>query len=342
MQRAPGVRLRPVLVGLIATAAACGGGNLGSGGTAGTSGTGTAGATAGTTGVAGTSGTAGTIGTAGVAGDVGDAGSGGPPPGGTGGAIAGSGGSPPGGSGGAIAGAGGTGGTGGLPACGAGTGGVPPDVVAVAIVDSDGNAVSSMVTSPVAIATIEACTTATCPSVVYSTDRAPILVDDKSTRIGLTSEDARSWTLYLRYSAMPTDLLKMGETYGLTVQASADNTFFKTLDQTIILARGPDLVLLASNAQRFGGAPLPALDAFGVSVSDGGAVCDTNPTASMQSCRGILHAVHVIVGTDAANLLGGTTTKLGWLSFTNASFTESRGNNCDSKATTTVAGFRSP
>jgi hypothetical protein len=333
------MRLRPIIFVLIATAAACGGGSLDNGGTGGRSATGTGGVG----GIAGTTGVGGIAGTTGVGGTfvVGDAGAEWSGTGGsTGGAIAGSGGWIA-GSGGAIGGSSGTGtgGVGSLPACG-GSGGGSADVVELALVGPDGMAVTSTVSASVRVTAADACSTVTCPSIVEGSGQSfAVSLSGAATRFVLTAADARTWTLYLRNSAMPGDYLKVNDTFDMTVQAVVNQTFYASLNQTIVLAHGTDLALFASALSGFGIPPLPALDAFGIALTDAGARCEMPPSFG---CINRPHAVHVTVGTASADVSGGTTT-IGWLSFTNGGVLERKDTgNCDSKGGTTVAGFRTP
>jgi len=338
------MRLRPIILGLIATAAACGGGSLNDGGTAGASATGTRGigGMAGTTGVGGMAGTTGVGGMADTT-DVGCnflVGAAGArwscPTGSTGGVSA--------GSGGAIAGSSGTGtgGTGPLPACG-GSGGGTADVVELAIVDADGMAVISAVSASVRVTAVDSCSTVTCPSTpgfhASGYTFADVPVSAMATRFMLTATDTRTWTVYLRNSAMPGDLVKVNGTFDMTVQGGIEqSSFYTSLNQTIVLAHGTDLALFASTLSRHGVPPLPALDAFGIGVTDAGARCEIPPEIS---CTDYPHAVHVTVGTTSADVSVGTA-KVGWLSFTNGRFLEPTGGSCDEKGRTLMAGFRTP
>jgi len=324
MQRVGPMKLRSVVFSLVAAAAACGGGSLNNGGTAGASGTGKGGGG----GVAGTTGGGGNAGTTGGGGFVvGDAGAGWIDTAGTtGGAPAGRSGT-------------GTGGIGSWPECG-GAGGGSADVVELAIVGPDGMAVTSTVSASVRVTAADACSTVSCPSIINGSGQSfAASLSGTATRFVLTATDARTWTLYLRNSAMPADFLKVNDTFDMTVQAVINQTFYASLNQTIVLAHGTDLVLFASALSGFGIPPLPALDAFGIALTDGGVRCEMPPSFG---CINRPHAVHVTVGTADGDDPGGTA-QFGWLSFTNGGFLEKKDTgNCDSKGGTTVAGFRTP
>jgi len=323
------MRSRSIIFGLIATTAACGSGSLGTGGTAGTSATGTGGV-AGTTGVggfvAGDAG-AGWIDTAGTTGGAG-----------TGGGIAGSGGA---GTGGGIAGSGGagTGGASSLPTCG-GSGGGSSDVVELAVVAPDGMVASDMAATAVRVTAADSCSTVTCPTTVGTSGNSVyVSVSAMATRFLLTASDNRTWTVYLRNSAMPGDLIKVDDTFDMTVQGGVNSFFYKSISQTLILAHGSDLVVFASVLTSFSYPPLPLLDAFGIAVTDAGARCEGPTTVG---CINRPHTVHVTVGTDGADVASGTAA-VGWLSFTNAAYMELHDTgNCDSKDYSQMAGFRTP
>ena len=96
--------------------------------------------------------------------------------------------------------------------------------------------------------------------------------------------------------------------------------------------------MAAPTLKGFGVPPLPQLDAFGIAVTDAGALCETNTF----SCLERPHAAHVAIGADSADLSWGTT-QIGWLSFTNASFLQEKDTGfCDTKGNTLMAGFRTP
>ena len=237
-----------------------------------------------------------------------------------------------------TAGGGGDGGSG-LPACSTTDG--QSHVVEVAIVGSDGDALTEAVTAPVTVTAVAACSAATCPSSIHAAQRSLGSLTTMVTRIVLTAADARTWTLYLRDTAMPDDLIKVNDSFDLKVQAGIDPTLYSTVDQTVVLAHGSDLVVFASSTNHFGQAPLPNLDVFGVQVTDDGAICERAP--QIGTCFVRPHAARVTIGTDSASVGSGGTTRIGWLSFTSAEDSEVRdGGGCDSKAHSLMAGFRVP
>jgi hypothetical protein len=247
---------------------------------------------------------------------------------GTGGSIGGTGGGSIGGTGGDGGGATGGGGTGGvpLPACG-GSGSSNP--IEVQLVGSDGTLVAAPVTvNAVNVAGIDSCEYVTCPSGISTIAK----------RISLTAAGPQSWTLYLRNDAMPIDVIRLGDTFDLTVDASTDSTLYRTVNQTVGLSRGGNLIAFAASLAQFFRPRLPPLGAFGVTIADDGAVC---ATAGSPGCTGRAHAARVTVGTDSAVVNAGQNVNVGWLSFTNSGFLENADTGaCDSKSTTVMAGFR--
>jgi hypothetical protein len=217
----------------------------------------------------------------------------------------------------------GDGGGGGSMACS----GTTTDVVSVIIAGSDGQAISSDVTAAVTVSTMDTCTTATCPSGIPG---AAWGLDRMATRIVLTAADGSSWTVYLRYTAMPANLLQVGDAFDMTIKTSLEPFVVALLNQTIILAHGSDLVLFASNLSSGVALREPDLQAFGITVADAGA------------CYGLEHAALVTVGTDSARVERGTT-QIGWLTFTDAAFNgENSNGGSDIQSQTQMAGFRTP
>ncbi len=337
--------MRRVLVGicLMGAASSCSGGALnpvgtggaggaGTGGTVGTGGAGTGG-TPGTGGTAGASGTGGTAGMAGTGGSGGMAGTGGTAgTSGTGGTAGTTG---MGGTAG-MAGTGGTAGIGGSPVCiPAGQG----DVVEFLIVGSDAMPVAAPATATVSVTSIDSCAQVTCPTVSTVSSGS---ISAAASRFTLTAPGPQEWTVYLRDSAMPSDLIKVGDTFDLTINAGHDSTFYQqNLDQMMVLSRDGNLVFFAAGLDRSFQLATPNLDAFGIQISDAGAV--SCQTGSFGACLLRPHGAHVAVGGDDTIVTERQTSTIGWLSITNASFTEwDDTGGCDALSATIMAGFRSP
>ena len=201
--------------------------------------------------------------------------------------------------GGAVGGTGGTGGT--PPACGGGGG---PDVVELMVIGADGMPVAARVTATVTVTAIESCADVTCSSPTTTA----------ASRIALAGAASQQWTLYLRNTAMPSDVIKVGDTFDLTIDASEDQTLYRSVDQTVVLSRYGHVIVFAATLSRFGGPPLPNLLPFQIAVSDEGATCES---ASL-GCRQRPHALRVSVATYASvAITGGRTGRIGPFSITN-------------------------
>jgi hypothetical protein len=335
MHHGRAMRSHIAVLGLFAGALSCGGGALSGGGTGGV-----------TTGVAGTSATGGSGGTAaGGTGGTAAGGTGGTAAGGTGGTSGVAGTSAAGGSGGTggfgatIGGRGGVG----LPACGGSTGIPPssPDFMGIVIAGLDGMAFLGTVTATVTVGAVESCTTVSCPGSVSTADGGFAPLISTALRIGLNSASPpQTWTLYLAYRVMPADLIKVGDTFEMTLRGAVVGTW-RQVDQMVVLARGSDLVMFAfdGHANVNQPPPLPQLDAFGIAVTDEDQTCES-PRGF--GCRWRSHILSATVGTASAILTPGTT-RIGWLSLTDGAFTHLLDTgNCDSWSETLMAGFRTP
>jgi hypothetical protein len=138
---------------------------------------------------------------------------------------------------------------------------------------------------------------------------------------------------------MPTNLLTVGDAFNMTVDASLSPGFFPALKQTVVLARGSDLVVFAASLDKFFSAPLPSLSGWGITLTDLGAQCETPGFG----CLLRPHSLKVTVATEDVVLSGGQSQPVGWLSFTNGTFNENADTgSCDSPFRTRLAGFRSP
>jgi hypothetical protein len=219
---------------------------------------------------------------------------------------------------------GGTGGTRSLPACGERS----TTAASVAILESDGTLVATSVTEAVSVTAIETCPSDTCT--------APA----GSYRMSLAGAAPALRELILTNTAMPSDVVGVGDELDLTIEAAVDQTLYRTVDQTIVLSRDGDAILFAAKLQRFGSPPLPNLLPFGIAVSDAGPNCESTSTA----CGQRSHALRVSVATDAALVLGaGHTGTIGGVSITNGGLNEFvDAGGCDTKSTTLFAGFRLP
>jgi len=108
----------------------------------------------------------------------------------------------------------------------------------------------------------------------------------------------------------------------------------------IVLARDGNLMLFAASLAKYSGVAVPQLEAFGIAITDDGAVCAGGDYAI--GCFGRTHAARVAVGGDAAVVPGRQVATVGWLSLTNGGFTEQMGGFFDAASSTLMAGFRLP
>jgi len=238
--------------------------------------------------------------------------------GGGGAGLGGSGGDATGGAGGTIA-AGDAGG-GGLPACGSPAG--AGDVVYVSLAGSDGTPIATPFTATITVTGV-------------STSNGA-----QGSTYTLTGANQAQWSLSLYESRMPSGFIKVGDMFDLTVDAGSDQALFSTINQTVVLARGGQPIVFAASLNRFYRLLVPRLDAFGIQVTDAGAVCQG---PSNFGCIPRIHAAHVTIAGESADVQEGTTATVGGFSFTVAAFTELVDTgNCDSKSATTMGGFKLP
>ena len=234
-----------------------------------------------------------------------------------------------------TSGVGGSGGT--LPAC-SGAGGAR-DSVELAIAASDGTVITSNVRAAVTVASIDSCSAVTCPT-SFPGDYVPA-PSNAATRIGLTGPDPQRWTLYLRNTRMPADLIKVGDTYDLTIDAHLPQHSFGGTAQTVVLAHGTDLVLFASLMRGYTIDDAPNLSAFGIGVAFGDAACET-PISGTTQCGFRQHDMVAAAAGERVNVGSGASGRAGWLSFTNGGLSRSFGGFCDEGSVAAMAGYRVP
>ena len=251
---------------------------------------------------------------------------------------------------GGTAGSGGTAGTGGGTIGGTGGGAFPncfefdfhAGDVELAIVGADAILIDTRVTAAVTVASVDSCGAVTCPSYFPGLSAGPN-ISVIATRIVLTGTGSQQWTLYLHITNMPSDFIKVGDAFDLTVDASVDKGLWGTISQTVVLSHGPELIVFAAFNSNYNGPRSPDLGAFQIDVADGGGVCDTRESGV---CGYRLHIARVTVAGvpgGSGTVPPGQTGRIGWLSFTNGEFGQPIGiSGCDSPARTLMAGFRLP
>jgi len=270
----------------------------------------------GTDGAAGASAVGGTGGGAGTS-VGGTGGGGGSVAGGSGGSVAGgSGGSVAGGSGGnagtsVIGGAGGASGSSGCASCNRGS--------RLTILGTISNTTLGMVVGP-----LTAAVTVT-------------QVNSDNIVLASTSSGAEwSWGLKIPY--MPADLIKKGDTFDLTVDAYQTPVGKATfLSQTIVLSRNGALVAFTSHLFNL---MLPPLDAWGISVTDAGTLCDLPDT----NCGRRVHTARIASGAESLTAVPDQVVKIDGLTLSVGFFesTFDGGLGCDFNSLTMMAGFRAP
>lgn len=232
-----------------------------------------------------------------------------------------------------VAGASGTGGAsggnGGQPVCG-GCGPYSNNAVHVAIAESSTlRQIEQSVSAPVTVTFIDDCPVEECSNLAG----VP--------RIRLAADTGAEWTLFLLNTAMPSGFIKVGDKFDLTIDAAPDQNVYRSLSQTVVLARDGNAIVFAAYLLRYGSPLMPNLLPFGIALSDAGITCTSRSTG----CELSWHALRVSVATDASIVLeGGQTGTIGGFSVTNAGIDETPDgiNGCGSKTLTVVAGFRLP
>jgi len=169
-------------------------------------------------------------------------------------------------------------------------------------------------------------------------------------RLVLRAQSQQQWTIYVRIPGLPSDLVKVGDQLDFADDASAVPRAFSivTINQTVVLSRAGRLVLFTSSLKESPQVPgdvvppvpllLPALDAFGVAVADGGATCGSLLCEAGGACAFRGHQALVTVGAQQAVVPPGQTAQLGNLSFSVLGFVE-QGCDCDGFSTTRMSGF---
>jgi hypothetical protein len=254
------------------------------------------------------------------------------------GGIAGGGGSK-GGSGGAAN----MGGAGGLPLCAqtrgsadGGLGGAAVPDVESCVYDADNNPVLTTVSAAVTVASIEQVPDGNCSFFRFP---FPTTSSTPSSKIVLESADQQFWTVYLRVPNMPASTIQVGDSFDLEIsgyyfaQAS-----FTPPQQMIALAKNGRVVAFGSTTDQ-----TTALGPLGVTIRDGGAVCQDPPF--FNQCYGFAHrAVSVAYGANGAVVQEGETAQIGDLTFTlshDLAWQQSP-SQCDGSSYAIMGGFVAP
>jgi len=218
------------------------------------------------------------------------------------------------------------------PVCSSST--VPKDTVQLNLIGPNGMPVEAPVNAAVTVVSVESCAATACPSSGWPSPQ----LTTAASKIVLADASQQQWTLYLRNASMPSNIIEVGGAFDLVVDASVNSTFYRTIDQTVVLARGGNLIVFAANLQTFYSLPLPKLGAFGIGITDVGKLCGTG---GFGPCYPEPHAARISVDGDSAVLAGAQTQTIGWLSFSIGLFTvQASQGGCDGKSPTVMAGFR--
>ncbi|HXU03954.1 MAG TPA: hypothetical protein VN903_23490 [Polyangia bacterium] len=155
--------------------------------------------------------------------------------------------------------------------------------------------------------------------------------DGVETQIIMASTaSSERWTWTLRIPNLPADLIKMGDSFDLTVAATSTS-------QTVVLSRGGALVAFTASLSQD---PLsvPALDAWGISVADERVLCED----ANLPCGRRAHVARITSGGESAMVVPDQTVTLHDLSFSVNRFEEIFSGGCGLPSFTMMGGFRQP
>jgi len=224
-------------------------------------------------------------------------------------------------------------GSGGLRAC--------PDyqysTMGITIAGSDAALVTTAVVTPVTVISAGNCATARCAWTDPTIPGAMISDTSMGKARFVVAAGAQQWTIYLSLPEMPANLVQVGDVFDMTLDAWVDQGLYDSVNQTLVLARGGNLVLFASWLAGSNGLPLPSLDAYGIGLSDDGPTCERSI-----GCMDLPHAVRVANETGSAVAAVEQTVVIGNLSFSNGRTLSYPDTVCDDKAWSQVGGFRLP
>jgi hypothetical protein len=246
----------------------------------------------------------------------------------------GSGGSPDGPLGGAAGNEGDRGGEGGLAVCEK-----SPDSIEGCLLSPSAALVTSGVITEVTVLGITDVANGACAATNFDDSSQGGSGEGQTRRLELRAPDAREWTLFVRMPSMPADLVQVGDTVDLSLDARQDSSGMgTTTSQTIILAQGDELVLFVAtlNLTPFA---LPNLGSHGIAVSGDAATCQDDASGG---CLRSGLAARVSVDSDAKTVEPGHTIEVSNLSFSveTLDLVVPSGGVCDRPGFTQVAGFR--
>lgn len=210
-----------------------------------------------------------------------------------------------------------------------------PDVESCAY-DADNKPVLTTVSAAVTVASIEQVPDGNCSFFRFP---FPTMTSTPSSKIVLQSADQELWTVYLRVPNMPASMIQVGDSFDLEISG-----FYFALapftppQQAVALAKNGRVFAFGSTGDQ-----TTSLDSLGVTIRDGGAVCQDPPIFAQ--CYGFAHrAVSVTYGANEATFEEGQTAQIGDLTFTlshDLAWQQSP-SQCDGSSYAIMGGFVAP
>jgi len=231
----------------------------------------------------------------------------------------------------------GTGNVGGNPPCvtagqagaagGAGGASTAPADIESCAYDASSQPVLSSVSASVTVTSVDQVAEGNCNFISFPL-RTPSSAP--STKVTLQTADQQSWSVYLRIPGLPADVLAVGAKFDLAI--TAQSVFWQGDGQLITLSQAGKLVAFG-----YSGFTLPSLSDFGIALTNIDATC------MPYSCAFAHLGVHVVHGTDAADVLERQTARIGDLSFTlTTNIQWVAGGACDQSNHVFLGGFIAP
>jgi len=229
----------------------------------------------------------------------------------------------------------GAGGSGGLPACASQDDWY--DNFEFIVAGRNEYVLTSPMNAHVTVTAVDDCATTACEWLLpYDTGAAATDQSTTASRITV-SDGVDQWMVFLRLPGMPADVVRIGDTFDMTLDAWLEQTAGDAFNQSLVLARDGTLFVFASAMEAFGDLLLPHLDSFGVDLADAGALCQLTI-----GCQDRPHAIQVTTLSAAGAIAAGQTTTIGDFSITNGRTIEFGETDCDWKNRSQVGGFRLP
>lgn len=166
-------------------------------------------------------------------------------------------------------------------------------------------------------------------------------------RIHLQTATQQEWLVDLKTTRAIADIVQVSDRFDLSVAAvNRPYQFYTILSQTWVLSQGGRLALFSSmlgalaTPRQTAFSMVPILDAYGISVVDGGALCET-PVAGYNQCDIVYHRAHITSDGQSADVPLGQTAQIGDLTVSVWDFTEyGDTGSCDGESRTTMTGYR--